>query len=190
MSTEWITGNRFLSIDEMKINAVFIRDYLIVDGWTIESICGMLGNMQVESTINPGTWENLEPYGTNPDVLGCGLVGWTPSTKYTDWCAENNYIWYNMPPALERIKYELANGIQFYPSAEYPMTFQEFKVSTENPYKLALVFLANYEKPADPNQPQRGLNAQYWYNYLTGVPPTPPPGAHRRLPLYYYLRRL
>lgn len=187
MSTEWITGNRFLSWEEMQVNAVYIRDYLIEDGWTLNSIAGMLGNMQSESTINPGTWENLDPYGTNPDVLGCGLVGWTPSTKYTNWCAERGYTWYNMPPALERIKYELENGLQFYPSAEYPMTFQEFKVSTESPYTLGLVFLANYEKPLDPNQPQRGQQAVYWYDYLGGIEPIP---RRRKMPLYYYLRRL
>ena len=52
MSTEWITGNRFLSWEEMQVNAVYIRDYLIEDGWSLNSIAGMLGNMQSESTIN------------------------------------------------------------------------------------------------------------------------------------------
>lgn len=188
MSTEWITGNRFLSLSEQQTNATYIRNYLQPDGWTLNAIAGMLGNMETESTINPGTWENLLPYGTDADKLGCGLVGWTPSTKYTSWCAVRNYIWYDMPPALERLKWELTNGVQFYPSEKYPMTFQEFKVSELDPYYLALVFLANYEKPADPDQPQRGTQAEYWYQYLAGVPWKPV--RRKKLPLYFYLRRL
>lgn len=186
--SEWITGNRYLSLSEKQINATYIRNYLQPDGWTLNAIAAMLGNMETESTINPGTWENLLPYGTDADKLGCGLVGWTPSTKYTSWCAERNYIWYDMPPALERLKWELANGVQFYPSEQYPMTFQEFKVSELDPYYLALVFLANYEKPLDPNQPQRGTQAEYWFQYLTGQPWQPV--KKRKMPLYYYLRRL
>lgn len=185
---EWITGNRVLSLPERQINATYIRNYLQPDGWTLNSISAMLGNMESESSINPGVWENWEPYYTDPEHLGCGLVGWTPSTKYTSWCSERNYIWYDMPPALERLKWELANGVQFYPSAKYPMTFQEFKVSELDPYYLALVFLANYEKPEDPNQPQRGTQAEYWYQYLTGQPWQPV--KKRKMPLYYYLRRL
>lgn len=38
---------------EQKHNANIIRSFFVNEGWTIESICGMLGNMQGESTINP-----------------------------------------------------------------------------------------------------------------------------------------
>ena len=58
---EWITGNRYLSLSEQQTNATYIRNYLQPDGWTLNAIAAMLGNMETESTINPGTWENLLP---------------------------------------------------------------------------------------------------------------------------------
>lgn len=36
-----------------QTNANNIKSFFIQQGWTIEAICGMLGNMQSESTINP-----------------------------------------------------------------------------------------------------------------------------------------
>jgi hypothetical protein len=38
---------------EQLNNANIIRSFFINEGWTINAICGMLGNMQGESTINP-----------------------------------------------------------------------------------------------------------------------------------------
>lgn len=38
---------------EQKTNANIVRSFFINEGWTIEAICGMLGCMQGESTINP-----------------------------------------------------------------------------------------------------------------------------------------
>lgn len=51
-------GNTFdssqsLNEEQMKINATYIYNYLIAKGWSINAICGMLGNMQSESSINP-----------------------------------------------------------------------------------------------------------------------------------------
>lgn len=75
---------------------------------------------------------------------------------------------------LLRINYEVQNGIQWIPTQTYNYTFSEFKVSNDTPYNLALAFLANYERPADPNQPYRGNQAEAWFEYLGGIiPPTP-----------------
>ena len=38
---------------EQIINANIIRSFFLNEGWTLEAICGMLGCMQGESTINP-----------------------------------------------------------------------------------------------------------------------------------------
>lgn len=42
-----------LSMAQMQINATYIYSALTTYGWTLNSICGMLGNMQSESSINP-----------------------------------------------------------------------------------------------------------------------------------------
>ena len=156
-----------LNEEQMKVNAEYIASALMTDGWTLNSICGMLGNMQVESSINPGRWQNDTVAPVDPTGVGYGLVQWTPYTNYTNWATSSGYTDPSIMDAnLARIKYELANNLQWIPTASYPMTFSEFKVSTHTPYTLALTFLANYERPADPDQPMRGLYATNWYNYL------------------------
>lgn len=164
--TETISANRYLTTAEMQTNAKYIYWYLLQRGWTLNAIAGMLGNMQTESTINPGIWQNLDAGNTS---LGFGLVQWTPSTKYTDWCEENGLDPSAMDSALKRIEWELKNGEQYYPTSSYPETFAEFKVSTKSAEYLARAFLANYERPEDPNQPARATQAATWYKYLSGL---------------------
>lgn len=166
--SEYISKNAFLTEAEMKVNARFIYAYLTTRGWTAQAVCGMLGNMETESTINPGIWQNLDAGNTS---LGYGLVQWTPSTKYTSWCSERGLDPSTMEAALERIIYELDNGLQYYPTDSYPLTFAEFKTSTQTPAYLANAFLLNYERPADQTQPARATQATKWYSYLKGSSP-------------------
>lgn len=56
---------------------------------------------------------------------------------------------------LSRILYEIQNNLQWIATSQYNYSFSEFTQSTDTPYNLALAFLANYERPADPNQPKR-----------------------------------
>lgn len=161
-----------LTESQMEVNAIYIYNALIVDGWTLESICAMLGNMQVESSINSGRWEN-DVVGGDPTAHGYGLVQWTPYTNYTDWATSNGYTDPSIMDAnLARIKYELDNNLQWIPTIAYPLSFEAFKESTASPDILAMAFLANYERPADPNQPIRGEYALNWYDYLSNIYPT------------------
>lgn len=173
-----------LNMSQMQTNAEYIYASLSASGWTLNSICGMLGNMQVESSINPGRWEN-DSVGGDPTAHGYGLVQWTPYTNYTNWATSSGYSDPSIMDAnLARINYELANNIQWIPTLQYPMSFQAFKESTASPDILALAFLANYERPADPNQPIRGEYALAWYEYLGGIIPTTPKKHRFRWILY------
>ena len=183
----WHTGNRWLTRSEMEDNASYIWGIMSGQGWTINAVSGMLGNMQSESTINPGIWQGLDD--NHPEPWGYGLVQWTPSTKYTDWCAINSLDPANMNSAIARINYEIDNNLQWISTSLFPQTFQQFKVSTLDPYTLGIMFLRNYERPANPIQPWRGTQAQEWYEFLMGEPPPPPPRQYRKLPLIYYLRK-
>lgn len=70
--------------------------------------------------------------------------------------------------------WEVENNQQWIATAEYNYSFEEFTKSTDTPYNLAMAFLANYERPAESNQPIRGEYANNWYEYLGGIiPPTP-----------------
>lgn len=183
----WTGGNHYLTQAQMEGNAIEIYQYLASYGWTINAISAVLGNMQSESGINPGIWENLTPYAG-----GYGLVQWTPYSKYKNWAGSQ---WENNGPLeCARIVYEFNNGLQWQNDTltwpQYIYNQSDFPTSTESPEFLAWVWLQNYERPGNFNQPERATQAAWWYTYLTGedppVPPEPvppPPGAGK-LPLW------
>ena len=76
--------------------------------------------------------------------------------------------------AISRILYEVENHIQWIATSHYNYSFKSFTKSNDTPYNLALAFLANYERPADPVQPERGNQAEKWYEFLSGFTPEPP----------------
>lgn len=155
--------NRFLTKEEMKVNGQYILDFLLSRGWTKNAVAGMLGNMETESTINPGIWQSLDAGNMS---MGFGLVQWTPASKYTNWADANGYQWGDIDGQLTRLQYEINNSIQWISTTDYPLSFQEFKTSNETPEYLAQAFLRNYERPADQNQPNRSTQARYWYDTL------------------------
>lgn len=165
----WITGNYYLSMSEMEENARLFYDRMSGYGFTLNAIAGMLGNIQTESTVNPGIWQSLKPFAG-----GYGLVQWTPYTNYSDWAGSN---WEdNGDLECERIAYEFANGEQYYSTKSYPLSADEFKNSTDSPAYLAYAFLYNYERPKNKNQPKRRTQAEYWYQFLSGGEEPPKPG--------------
>lgn len=178
-------------MEQMKENASEIASYLLDEGWTINAISGMLGNMQTESTINPGIWQDLNEGNMSG---GYGLVQWTPATKYIDWAIDRGLEYSLLTSNLQRILYEVEKNAQWGDSATGeppPYTFYEFTRSTDTPYNLGLLFLKHYERPYDANQPVRGTQAEYWFEYLTGNPPDPPDPptpTKRKLPLYMMVR--
>lgn len=149
----------------MTTNAQYILNFFLSKGWTKNAVCGMLGNMQTESSINFGIYESLD---STSNTNGFGLVQWTPNTKYFDWANSNGYSGDHVNGEMNRILWEVANNEQWIATSSYPMSFQEFTQSTDTAYNLAMAFIANYERPANPNQPTRGDQATTWYNTLSG----------------------
>lgn len=167
----WIAGNYRLSTSEMENNADIIIAYFRSKGWTDNAIAGMLGNMQTESRLNPGAWENYEEPAEGVTNVGYGLVQWTPYDKYSMWAGDN---WKNNgTKQCERIIYELENGIQWYKTATYNMTFKEFTQSEKTPSYLAYAWMYNYERPGSLEQPQRQSDAETWFEYISGKPAVP-----------------
>lgn len=166
------------------VNARYIYRVLTSWGWTAEAVAGMLGNMETESKINPGIWQNLTVEASN----GFGLVQWTPSTKYTSWCSERELEPGHMDSALQRIQWELETGEQWIGLEDYAMmSFEEFSTSHLTPEYLAEIFLRCYERPADQNQPNRGTQARKWYEYITGIPSIDPPEETKKMDLLMLL---
>lgn len=159
-----ISSNAYLTMEQMTGNAQYILNYLMARGWTKEAVCAMLGNMQSESTINPGIWQGLDSSRVD---LGYGLVQWTPSTKYTSWANGRGYAIGDIDGQLERIIYEKENSIQWQ-QVTTTMTFAQFSTSTASVETLAELFELNYEQHAGSAQPARKTQARYWYNNLSG----------------------
>ena len=135
-----------------------IWDYLTSRGWTKQSVAALLGNMQSESSIIADRWES--------DIVGnmsggYGLVQWTPATKYIDWAKSNGLVYQDVISQCKRLEWEVANSQQFY---NPNMTFAAFTRSTQSPEELANIFITYYERPLNPNQPARGIQARYWYD--------------------------
>lgn len=171
-------SSSFLPKERQKVNAKYIYTYFKGLGWTLNAISALLGNMEAESSINPGRWQS-DRVGGDAEGHGYGLVQWTPYTKYTEWIhslygdtSDPSTIDHN----LERIDYEVYYEIQWIPTSKYSMSFKEFTVSKDSPGNLAKAFLLNYERPADQSetaQNYRASLANAWYEYLGGINPTP-----------------
>jgi peptidoglycan hydrolase-like protein with peptidoglycan-binding domain len=176
---------------EKEANALYIYKSMSSDGWTLNAICGILGNIQVESALNPARWQS----GKVKDSSGYGLVQWTPSTNYLSWAGENNKDEL-MVGQLARIKWEHDNGKQFFAVKDlskanyndglnYNITFKQFVISNQSAYVLGRIFGRCYERSGailngtkedataeDKNNAEKSLNtrgvyAEEWFDYLT-----------------------
>lgn len=182
--------------EQREHNALVIAQIMRGYGWKDNVIAGIFGNMQVESSFNPGAYYGWADYsGTS-----FGLVQWDPTSKYETWATENGYTpYHDIEYQCERIRLELETGLgsqylnrDWGQYAEFNLTRAEFLASDETPYFLASVFAYNYERPAvvingtDAEraalEQQRGTNANTWYEIITGTAPpvTPEPGSRTK----------
>lgn len=171
----WITPNRSLTEEEMFNNAKYFFFTMGYMGWTIEAICGMLGNIQSESRINPNAWQgyvDIPLQDINNPTMGYGLVQWTPPKKYINWAGTDWRA--NGLKECQRIDYEATNNLQWFrnpsaPTQNPPITFQQYKTSRLEVETLANYFLWYYEHPSTVQQPQRGVQARAWFDYFMGI---------------------
>lgn len=178
------SGNFWLNMEQMKVNASELYNLIKSrhPDWEDGPIAGMYGNMQTESTLNPGIWQNLDEGNID---LGYGLVQWTPAYKYLDWCTENNYPPATLNTALLRLEWEIENHKQWIPTQYYNHSFTYFLTdSSITAYQAALIFVRNYERPDEYNDNLRGTRANYWYEFITGAIPPEPVVSGKKLPLY------
>lgn len=180
-----------LTSTQMTKNAQYVCNFLKASGFSKAAACGVLGNMQQESGINPGIWEVL------PNTsYGYGLVQWTPvSTKFFDWAGKNTSLSNTQPETINNwavtdpealmqneLKYLLwsieneSGAWKYSTTSDYDsikikqgITFANFKKdSTNTAAHLALVFHAYYERSNDDKSvlQQRERYATNWYNSL------------------------
>lgn len=169
----WVSGNRYLSLEEMENNALIIYTIFNNLGYSLNAIAAMLGNMQQESTINPGIWQNLKEESAGGG--GYGLVQWTPWTNFTDWADDNGYEWDNGEAQCEWIDSVTVPFGQWIKTSDYPISWDEFKTGDYDLNYLTTAFLKNFERAGTEKLEQRQTNALYWYEYISGSEPITPP---------------
>lgn len=187
---EWISRSGALTEDETIANGKIFGDIFTGLGYNINTISALAGNAQSESGINPG---RVEAGGGG----GYGIFQWTPKSDLIDACSQLGLSPYTdgtiQCRCLDGELFILRN--QWYTTrafitpylssgATYDMigiTPEQFKSNSMawNPDKLAILFMVAYERPSrDPatnHADQRKENANNWYQYYTGNPPTPTP---------------
>lgn len=185
--------------EEQHTNVRYITNFLRSHGWTDNAIAGILGNMQSESGINPGAYYGYKEFSS----VSFGIVQWDPTSKYQKWHDANHpgIIYEHLGCQLNRILYELENGIQYYKKPDYNYTFREFSKSTLPARTLGEAFVVNYERPASilngtaaekaATLKQRGDQAEHWYTFITGIegggtvtPPTPEEDSNVNTTMY------
>lgn len=161
---EWYSSNAPLTDYEMRVNAQYILNYLRNRGWTKEAVCGMLGNMEVESYINPGVW-----HGCIEGSAAFGLVQWSPPSKFFNWADDNSYAYGNMIGQLQRLIYEVENREQYSEYGTTVYSFYDYTQSTLTAYELGRQFAWHYEDGnfSEGVANDRGSRATSWFNTLT-----------------------
>ena len=126
----WITKEGvelYLTLSEMENNATIFYNIFSAYGYTLESIAGMLGNIQQECTINPALkqGESIE--------LGWGLIQWTPSSELTDYATSQGKNWTDGNLQCELINREVLEGFggRWLPTKDYSYTGEEFSKLTD-----------------------------------------------------------
>lgn len=182
-------GYETLGEDQMETNAVYIKSYLTSEGFSLKAIAAMLGNFQIESTINPAAWE-VSGFSTSG---GYGLPQWTPASRFLNWASANSYISTATAASINTLAYsapvtlmdseltfllaEMSNPNYWYTpsdnSSKYgtttSLTYSQFKTSTLDVSVLTRVFCGHYERPSNAGvkMNERIAAAQKWYSFLS-----------------------
>lgn len=185
-----ITGAYGRTSTEAYDNAVEVWNTLGSLGWSLNAVCGLLGNQEYESGYNPWRWESDDVLPHNSPLIpssrvhGYGLFQFTPSGKYI--LDPNAQAYAEYAPNFSDQTGQPTDGIaqlkfmdeygDYISTSAYPLSFSQFKVSTDTPEYLAGAWVYNYERPADPSATIAGRreSARYWYQVLQGLPPIPP----------------
>lgn len=182
----WISTDTYLTQQHRDENAQLIWNYLTGLGWTKEAVAGILGNMDVESSINPALIEGRLVH-TLPDnntalsissSTGVGLVQWTGDTptppagqKLVSFAIRHNQNWYDGDLQCYRLEEECNGDLQFDHGTIHGVYYdwQVYIASTNTPEELAYVWQMLYERGGTDTQ-RRQDKARYYFNKLARPP--------------------
>lgn len=191
-----------LNQSERENNATIIYSILTYEGWTLSAIAGMLGSATRESTLNPGACEigrGIPVTGSDYYGAGCGLVGLTDYPPYTatyphpilwnanrlgeDWWDGNFQVemlthatdptWTQLGTGASRWGWNM--GIQMPDKLSWDEYIHNTLTPERSAYNWFFQFEAGIYPDPDGTLPERQANARYWYDWLQGIAPVPPP---------------
>lgn len=204
------TGGYDIDSSEALENAQNIYTLLSARGWTINAVCGLLGNIQNESVMNPWRWESDDVQESGKTewgrTHGYGLVQFTDASKYINSSLAQSIAGYGpnfsnqtgnvLDGQAQTIFIHETHSEQYSTSDHSDMTYDEYIASTESPETLTEIWMWNYERPNEADGlarlPQQKLDASKWYDNLTGYTPTPTPTpttSHKMKWIFYLKRR-
>lgn len=183
-------------------NATKIYNALSAYGWSLSAVCGIIGNMQHESTLSPAWIEQTNRWrlsGTDlADVpnsvmqnfyneyyndpnrgYGLGLVQWDGKgitrQKLVGFCENNGYVWYDGDAQMARLLDEYTRDLQWEVHTYYGVTWtwNNYVTNTRTPEESARIWCGCYEVSGGVEYRQE--NARYWYDYFSGGPTPPTP---------------
>lgn len=187
MTTEFLFGwyvntsySGLTSSEKLNNARQFCSHYYWDQGWSPVAICAILGNIDVESHINPGAIEG-DPYGQLEDnsVMvnypgGVGLVQWTGAYNLVQYAIDEGREWYDGNLQMQRLEYEKANGLEFVGQTvngvyyDWNMTNMWENVNVRD---MTEAFCLGYLRPADPSgtMANRKAQAEYWLNHFDDI---------------------
>lgn len=186
--------NHYNSTTQRDYNALRVAAYFRKKGWTDNAIAGILGNMWVESSINPWLYEGRPTPPPEPPenwVRGFGLTQWTnsgnppqPPHKLIIWCLDNGYDWRSGWVQCYRIYREQVKELQWIVSSS-GLTFTEWSRSTGTPEYLCEVFKNSYERGGIDLETRQQW-ARTYYDMLQEDPELPdvPPDPAGHIPIW------
>ena len=187
----WTSSDLPIDQTQMEHNARGLFKMLYKIGFTPGPICAMLGNIQAEAGLNPGTLQGaaLDPLPDNQTMLtftaGAGLVQWTPAKDtIVPYAISISRNWYSLVTQFDRLKYEYDNNFEFISVTVNGVlynwgVFHDYEPDPLDPMQtindLAEAFLRGYLRPSNPDATLR--NRQYysrvWYDLLKDYRPMP-----------------
>ena len=173
-------------------NAQEMWNYFTNLGYSEEATAAIIGNAQHESALNPAQWQ-YGSYVGNPNS-GYGLFQWDPARRYWQlYCGTYGYDRTDGYYQCQWVETQTIGGLDGnqWIGVVNPTSWANFKVSTDTPSNLAYAFCRNWERGNWVQE--RADNAEYWYTYFHGQPPTPPtPPTPPELPvweMFLFLKR-
>lgn len=178
------SGGYALGTQESIDNAVQIYNVLSQFGFEYNAICAVLGNIGYESTYNPWRWQSdyvvatTETYYINNSTgHAYGLLQFDTAGRYLNNSTARGYAEYapnyanqagGLTDGIAQLKfmnnYDIPVNVAYIPTSSYPLSYAQFKVSTQNVDYLTYAWEYNYERGTWNNA--RLTHANYWFNNL------------------------